>query len=295
MSTTKLSCTNSRKSVQFALEYTAEHLEKIKFEIEKNSNIDTSLLFSLRVSTTSISESLKQLNYFIMNNEIKPVTFHGTIKLLFDQHLQTGEPYFLQLSNNNIRNKFKYGYFGKDCIQLLSKNDPTFNPSELKENIIYINDRNNNTNSTRSSFSQTFNPNKFNRRYSQQGRNNNYNYNGRGRGRRGRGYSNRNNSYRNRNNSFNPYFSSKTNIKSENLGEFYNEAFRFSNENNSTNTQFCYKNWYTQNCPTQNCKFPHDTCPMNCKDKQDCNIKTCILAKALPNYKYWVKIFQNFR
>ncbi len=257
---------NQKRSFKFAIDAINEIFMNLNYKLaflHKQSDFDLiKITYWIKLQQKSWSLLQQKLNKIIYDNSYKNSNFFYVLQTLFETHLENGTPYFIQLENNTIFNKFSRGHYGKNTYEYLSTYVPEFSQSEFNKNKLIVDLKNI----------------KYPSQYQQNPR---QNYNTR--------YSK-------------PYKSTNTNNKTIKPNKTTNTFFttlisnknKFLSENDlKSDNKRCLNYWYNpKGCTKAKCDYQHN-CPFKSKgcNKNKCNLQSCEFAKSTQNYKKWIETF----
>ncbi len=257
------SLTNKKRSFKHAIDAMDQIYDKLNYKlsfIQKENDHDLiKITYWLKLQKVSWFLLRQKLNKIMYDNKYKNSNFFYVLKTVFETHLDNGTPYFMQLENNLIWNKFSRGNFGRTAYEFLSTYAPEFSQSEFNKNKITIDFKNVKTNQ--------FNKN----------RNNNKPFKN-------------NNKTRNKNNKT----TIKENTKTDGFPKLLNNMNIFFKENEINDTaKNCVNYWFNPiGCKNTSCTYDHN-CPFkkNGCNKTTCKLNICEFAKSTQNYNKWLKTF----
>ncbi len=264
----------SRKlSFKFAIDQMIDIYEKLGYFMTLFNATDINIMkinYWIRLQKVSWNSLFISLKKVLFDSKFKATNFFYVMKIVFDNHLISGMPYFIQLDNNNLFNKFSRGNYGYTSQEFCQKYVQEFSISEYEKDVLKVQWPNDN-----------YNNRNYNNYNNNNRNNNNYNNNNRNYNKNNRNYNknNRNNNKNNNNNKIN-------HLKLVN--EFISkEEITFNG---------CKYNFFKKNgCRFKDkCKFNHKDCPykaQGCKN-QNCNLKDCIFAVTSQDYNDWIKKFK---
>ncbi len=260
---------NQKRSFKFAIDAINEIFTNLNYKLaflQKQSDIDLiKITYWIKLQQKSWSLLQQKLNKIIYDHTYKNSNFFYVLQNLFETHLENGTPYFIQLENNTIFNKFLRGNFGKNTYEYLSTYVPEFSQSEFNKNKLIVDLKN--------------------MRYPSQ-----YQYN-----------QNQNNTTK----PFKPFkiksIKNKTLKPNNTTNTFFtsliNDKNKFLSENDlKPDNKDCINYWYNpKGCNRTKCEYQH-YCPFKTKgcNKNKCNLQNCEFAKSIANYTKWIETF-NFK